>query len=94
MEEAITGTAPEPLTSRTVPLHRGGRTELVAVFDHAEGLVLSQFQVSGGYELAAFAPCWTPSLTCAAPWSPSMRCAASAPTRTSSPAAGPTICSP
>ncbi len=34
---------------------RGGRTKLVAVFDHTDGLVLSQTQVSGGDELAAFA---------------------------------------
>ncbi len=34
----------------------GEQTKLVAVFDHAERLALSQVQVVGGDELAAFAP--------------------------------------
>jgi predicted transposase YbfD/YdcC len=35
---------------------RGGQTKLVAVFNHADRLVLSQAEVIGGDELAAFAP--------------------------------------
>jgi predicted transposase YbfD/YdcC len=35
---------------------RGDQTKLLAVFDHAEHLVLSQVEVVGGDELAAFVP--------------------------------------
>ena len=43
----------------------GEQTKLVAVFDQADHLALSQTQVIGGDELAAFAAVLDPCLTCA-----------------------------
>jgi hypothetical protein len=43
-------------TRRGARIGPGGQAKLVAVFDHTHGLVLSQAEVTGGDELAAFIP--------------------------------------
>ena len=72
----------------------GGQAKLIAVFDHAEGLALTQAEVSGGDELAAFTAVLDTVLTCPGPWSPPMPCTASGRARTICTTAEPTTCSP